>query len=226
MGSTLGKSMQSSKLETWQKKSAWPLVVFSLIYTFAYVYPIFAFPISNVWNEIFHAVEYIIWAGFVVDYAVQVLLATNKKEFFRSEIISIILVAVPFLRPVRAIRGIVFLRHASTRPEDSKLMTLPWMIASLGALMMLIMAAAVLNVERFAPNSTIHNTGDALWWSLVTVTTIGYGDKYPVTGEGRVLAAVLIIFGIGLVASLTGYFASTIIKQVSTNVGDVVKENK
>ena len=82
--------------------------------------------------------------------------------------------------------------------------------------MMLIMAAAVLDVERLAPNSTIHTTGDALWWSLVTVTTIGYGDKYPVTGQGRLLAAVLIIFGIGLVASLTGYFASWIIKQTHT----------
>jgi len=78
---------------------------------------------------------------------------------------------------------------------------------------MLIMAAAVLDVERLAPNSTIHSTGDALWWSLVTVTTIGYGDKYPVTGEGKLLAAVLIVFGIGLIASLTGFFASWIIKQ-------------
>ena len=78
------------------------------------------------------------------------------------------------------------------------------------------MAAAVLDVEQLAPNSTIHTTCDALWWSLVTVTTIGYGDKYPVTGQGRLLAAVLIIFGIGLVASLTGYFASWILTQTHT----------
>jgi voltage-gated potassium channel len=218
--------MQNTILKTWQKKSAWPLVILSLLYTFAYVFPIFAFPIPNFWNNVFHSTEYTIWALFVIDYGVQVKLASNKKEFFRSEVISMVLVVIPFLRPIRAIRGIVFLRHASTRPEDSVLMTLPWVIASVGALMMLIMAAAVLNVERFAPNSTIHNTGDALWWSLVTVTTIGYGDKYPVTGEGRILAAVLIIFGIGLVASLTGYFASAIIKQVSTSVSDAIKESQ
>ena len=76
------------------------------------------------------------------------------------------------------------------------LLSMPLIIAAMGALMMLIMGAAVLNVERFANGSTIHTTGDALWWSLVTVTTIGYGDKFPVTGEGRMLAAVLIIFGI------------------------------
>lgn len=197
----------------------------SLIYTFAYVYPIFAYPIPQNWNKAFHLVEYTTWAIFVIDYGIQLKLASNKKRFLRSELLSMMLIAIPFLRPVRAMRGIVFLRHASTRPKDSLLMTLPWMIATLGGLMMLIMAAAVLNVERFAPNSTIHNTGDALWWSLVTVTTIGYGDKYPVTGEGRLLAAVLIIFGIGLVASLTGYFASAIIKQVSVNTVETNKEN-
>ena len=87
--------------------------------------------------------------------------------------------------------------------------------------MMLIMSAAVLNAERFARGANIHTVGDALWWSLVTVTTIGYGDKYPVTAEGRLLAAVLLIFGIGMIASLTGYFASWMLKlTTSDSVGN------
>jgi voltage-gated potassium channel len=51
-------------------------------------------------------------------------------------------------------------------------------------------------------------------WSLVTVTTIGYGDMFPVTEDGRLIAAVLIISGVGLIASMTGYFASWILRQV------------
>ena len=212
----LENSVANTKLEVWQKKSALPLVVLSLLYTFVYVYPIFAYPVSTTTSGIFHITEYTIWTMFIIDYAVQLRLASSKKTFLRNEWISLIFVLVPFLRPVRAIRGIVFLRQASTRPKDAALFSLPWIIATLGTLMMLIMAAAVLDVERLAPNSTIHTTGDALWWSLVTVTTIGYGDKFPVTCQGRLLAAVLIVFGIGLVASLTGYFASWIIKQTQT----------
>jgi len=209
----LESKLPTTKLETWQKRSAWPLVALSLAYTFVYVFPIFAYPLPESTRNSFQIAEYLIWAVFILDYIVQFLLATNKKKFFGEEWVSLIFIFVPFLRPVRAIRGIIFLRQASTHPRDSALLSLPWIIATLGALMMLIMAAAVLDIERLAPNSTIHSTGDALWWSLVTVTTIGYGDKYPVTGQGKLLAAVLIIFGIGLIASLTGFFASWIIKQ-------------
>jgi voltage-gated potassium channel len=209
----LESKLHTTKLKTWQKKSAWPLVALSLAYTFVYVFPIFAYPLSESTRNFCQIAEYLIWAVFILDYIVQFLLATNKKKFFGEEWVSLIFIFVPFLRPVRAIRGIIFLRQASTHPKDSALLSLPWIIATLGGLMMLIMAAAVLDVERLAPNSTIHSTGDALWWSLVTVTTIGYGDKYPVTSQGKLLAAFLIIFGVGLIASLTGFFASWIIKQ-------------
>jgi voltage-gated potassium channel len=208
--------MTNTKLDTWQKKSAWPMVILSLLYTFVYVYPIFAYPVSTSTSNLFQIAEYTIWTMFIIDYSVQFKLAPYKKKFIRDEWASLIYVVVPFLRPVRAIRGVILLRQASTRQKNAELLSLPWIIATLGALMMIIMAAAVLDVERLAPTSTIHTTGDALWWSLVTVTTIGYGDKFPITTQGRLLAAFLIIFGIGLIASLTGYFASWIINQTHT----------
>lgn len=54
----------------------------------------------------------------------------------------------------------------------------------------------------------IHSFADALWWARVTVRAFGYGDKFPVTNEGRLLAVVLIIFALGLIISLTDSFAS------------------
>jgi len=163
-------------------------------------------------------VEYLIWAIFVVDYAIQFQLAKSKRAFFRSEWLALVFVAVPFFRPIRAIRGVVLLRQASTRPRNATLVSIPWIIGSMAALMMTIMAAAELNVERFAAGGNIKTTGDALWWSLVTVTTIGYGDKFPVTAEGRLIAAALIIFGIGIIGSMTGYFASWILRQTQIEV--------
>ena len=66
----------------------------------------------------------------------------------------------------------------------------------------------MLDIERFAPGSRIKTPGDALWWGLITVTTIGYGDVYPVTAEGRLVAGVLIIFGVAMISTLTAGFAA------------------
>lgn len=63
-------------------------------------------------------------------------------------------------------------------------------------------------VFEHAPDSNIKTAEDALWWSLVTITTIGYGDRYPVTDIGRLIATVLMISGIGLFGTLSGVAAS------------------
>jgi voltage-gated potassium channel len=212
----------TSRLAQWQRTSAWPLVGLSLLYTFVYVFPIFAYPLHPVIGDTCRVLEYVIWAIFIIDYGVQFQLATSKMGFLRSEWLALVFVVVPFFRPIRAIRGVVLLRQASTRPRDATLLSIPWIIGSMAVLMMVIMVAAELNVERFAPGGNIKTVGDALWWSLVTVTTIGYGDRYPVTAEGRMIAAILIVFGIGIIGSMTGYFASWILRQTQNT--ESVKE--
>lgn len=86
--------------------------------------------------------------------------------------------------------------------------------AALFAVLCIIFSSiAILQVEK-APNSNIHSAEDALWWSLVTITTVGYGDLYPVTALGRLIGAVLIIVGVALFGIFTGYIASWF-----TNIG-------
>jgi voltage-gated potassium channel len=76
-------------------------------------------------------------------------------------------------------------------------------------------SALVLSFEAHAKGSNIHNFGDALWWAVVTVTTVGYGDKYPVTGGGRGVAAILMFVGIGLIGVLTATVASFFVEQTA-----------
>lgn len=66
---------------------------------------------------------------------------------------------------------------------------------------------AILEFEK-GEETNINNAEDALWWSFVTITTVGYGDKYPVTTEGRIVAGVLMIVGVGLFGTFTGFVAS------------------
>ena len=65
----------------------------------------------------------------------------------------------------------------------------------------------IVAVERSAPNANITTGGDALWWSIVSVTTVGYGDEYPVTTLGRLIGSVMLVAGVGLFGVFTGYVA-------------------
>jgi voltage-gated potassium channel len=76
-------------------------------------------------------------------------------------------------------------------------------------------SALVLSFEVNAKGSNIHNFGDALWWAVVTVTTVGYGDKFPVTAGGRGVATVLMFVGIGLIGVLTATVASYFVEQTA-----------
>ena len=79
-------------------------------------------------------------------------------------------------------------------------------------LMIIFSSISILLVEN-SPNSNIRTASDALWWTMETITTIGYGDKYPVTNLGRIIGTVLMISGTGLFGTFTAYIASVFIKE-------------
>jgi voltage-gated potassium channel len=78
----------------------------------------------------------------------------------------------------------------------------------------LIASLAILNAERGAKGATITTFAGATWWAFTTVTTVGYGDLYPVTGQVRFIAAGLMITGIALLAIITASLASWLIGKV------------
>ncbi len=73
--------------------------------------------------------------------------------------------------------------------------------------MIIFSAVAILQVEN-APNSNIKTAEDAIWWAYATITTVGYGDVFPVTTEGRIIAAALMTVGVGLFGTFTAFLAS------------------
>ena len=85
-----------------------------------------------------------------------------------------------------------------------------------GAVLIVYAASlAILEIERQHPGAKIATFGDAVWWSITTVTTVGYGDLSPVTGMGRVVAVALMLAGISLVGIITATLASWIVQRVS-----------
>ena len=84
-------------------------------------------------------------------------------------------------------------------------------VAATSFCIMVFAAIAVMNFEDL-PESNIKDTGDAFWWAFVTMTTVGYGDKYPLTAEGRIVACILMLAGAGMFATLTGFIASMFVQ--------------
>jgi len=68
---------------------------------------------------------------------------------------------------------------------------------------------AVLSAEARSPNASITNASDALWWDFVTITTVGYGDRYPTTNAGRLVGVLVMTAGVGLFGTLSGFLANT-----------------
>ena len=85
-------------------------------------------------------------------------------------------------------------------------------VAAVSCLLTMSGSMVILNLEKDEPNANIKTPSDALWWSVVTVTTVGYGDRYPVTDGGRVVAAVLMTAGVGLFGTFTGFVASMFVE--------------
>ena len=210
--STLERAPAADRLSNWQQLSAWPVIVLSFAYILVYVAPIYWYPLPSALATTCHVAEYVIWAAFIADYAIQLSLASDKQDFLRHEWFTLLFVVFPFFRPVRAVRGVLFFRQASTK-KKSLVHSLPAILGSMAVLLVVIAAAAVLNAERFAPHATITTTSNALWYALTTLTTSGGGNLAPVTTEGRLISAFLLIFGVGLLTSMTGYVASWVLTQ-------------
>ncbi|GAA5125540.1 ion transporter [Luteolibacter yonseiensis] len=85
-------------------------------------------------------------------------------------------------------------------------------VAAFSCMLAMAGSMCILKLEEGNPNSNIKSPSDALWWSIVTITTVGYGDRYPVSDEGRIVAAVLMIAGVGLFGTFTGFIASMFVE--------------
>jgi voltage-gated potassium channel len=114
------------------------------------------------------------------------------------------------LRATKLLAGMVVKRRAENT----------FLAASLVALLLLIFCSvAILHFES-GPESNIRTPDDALWWAFATITTVGYGDRFPVTGEGRVVATILMAAGVGLFGTFSGFLAAWFLGAGKDNSGD------
>ncbi|MEO3867315.1 potassium channel family protein [Nonomuraea sp. B12E4] len=124
------------------------------------------------------------WALFSADYVIRVWLADRRRSFILTHIPALLVVVLPLLRPLAVLRSLLLLTALMRRGTLPLRMRVTVFVSGWACSLALVGGIAVLDAERHAADPTIVTLSDALWWSLTTMTTVGYGDLYPATLEG------------------------------------------
>jgi voltage-gated potassium channel len=124
-------------------------------------------------------------------------------------------IVLPLLRPLRLLRLIPLLSVLNRRAQTGLRGRVAIYVAGGASLLAFVAALAVLDVERSSPDANISDFGDAIWWAVTTMTTVGYGDRYPVTSVGRVVGFGLMLGGIALLGTVTATLASWLVETVA-----------
>lgn len=114
-------------------------------------------------------------------------------------------------RIVRLIRGIKATKILAQFILDRRAESAFLAALLLSILLVVASSIAILQFET-GPSSNIHSAEEAIWWAIATITTVGYGDLYPVTTEGRIVASLLMVFGVILIGTLSGFAAAWFLK--------------
>lgn len=173
-------------------------------------------------SRVLSIIDDIICGLFFIDFCMRLNKAENKLVFLKWGWIDLIscIPAVDFLRAgrllrliklfriIRAFRSVVsFTNHIFANKTQGAFAS----VSIIAILLVIFSSIAILHVE-VDPRSNIKTAEDALWWSYVTITTVGYGDRFPVTVEGRAIAAILMTAGVGLFGIFSGFLASWFVK--------------
>jgi voltage-gated potassium channel len=199
-----------------------PMLVLTLVMVPILIIP-FVTHLAPALENALLSVDYFIWAIFAVEYIIRLVLAPRRTHFFLHNLPDLVVVAVPMLRPLRLVRSVRLLRvlrlgrltalagqGTSKSKRSLHVQGLNYVLVVTSALV-LITSLVVYDLERQVPGSTIRSWPDGLWWALSTVTTVGYGDKVPVTAGGRAVAVVLMLGGIALLGVITAAIAATFV---------------
>ncbi len=205
---------KQSKEERWQQRTEWPLALVAVVFLVMYSVQVLGRPHGEE-ARILWLASWIAWSLFVVDYVVRLYLAADRGQWILRHIFDLLIVALPVMRPLRLLRLVVLLGVLQKAVGDAVRGRILLFTISGVVLLIYVGSLAVLGAERDVPGATIDSFGKAVWWSITTVTTIGYGNLFPITVTGRVIAVGLMIGGISLVGVVTASLASWIVQRVA-----------
>ena len=188
------------------------LTFLAVAFLIAFSYPAFVDPVPSSTQTLLNIVQWVSWIAFAIDLIYGLSNAKDKRKYLKKHPLEIAAVLLPFLRPLRLMRVISFGGLAIQKVAIGRQFAITIKVLLASIFVAYISAIQITIAERTVDGSNIKNFGDGLWWAITTVTTVGYGDRYPTTTEGRFIAIALMIMGISLMGVITASVAAWFVK--------------
>jgi voltage-gated potassium channel len=193
-------------LAKWENVSTLPLAALALGYLALYALEVLGHWSPDLMFD-FVAVSDIIWGIFIIDFVARFFMSHHRGPFLKKNIVELISLVLPMFRAFRMFRVVIALGFIA-RVAQSLQARIGIYLGLILPLLIFTCSLGVYDAEHLVPGAKITSFGDSVWWAFVTVTTIGYGDYYPITVEGRMIAVLLMLSGLALVSVITVTFAS------------------
>lgn len=206
-----------TSVQRWEKRAEVPLLLLALAFLVAYAWPVLDPRLDADLRTLLEVASWTVWAAFVVDFATRLYLSQDRRDYAVSHWYDVALIVLPMLRPLRLLRLLAFARVLNRSAAGSLVGKVSAYVAGTAVMALGLGALAVLDAEQDASGSNITTFGDALWWSATTVTTVGYGDLFPVTTTGRFVAVALMLVGIACIGAITAGVAAWLVAQVEAD---------
>jgi voltage-gated potassium channel len=201
----------NTRVAAWEKKTEAITLTLSLAFLAVLILPL-ARPLSNGTEHNLNTINKIIWIIFALDYIYKILISSNKPVFVRTHVFELLIVIIPGFRAFRLLRMFPVIGYFLKYTQKSLSGKLLQYVSLAAVLITFPAAVAMYQLEKNLDTSNIKTLGDALWWAATTATTVGYGDKFPVSAGGRLLSLLVMVVGISLVGVITASVASWFVK--------------
>ena len=202
------------RIAAWNARVDRPLTGLAVAFLGLYAWQVLDTGLGPAPREALDAVLTAIWVVFGLDYLVRIRLAHHRWRFVGTHLLDLLILLLPMFRPLRALRVVSVISVLNRQLRDDARGRVAIYVGASVVLVGFVAALAVLEAERDAPGASITSFGEALWWTITTLSTVGYGDRYPVTVEGRLVAAMLMVAGIALLGVVTASIAAWFVENL------------
>lgn len=208
--------MQAARrLESYEAKTAFAMVILALAYLVFYSFYVLDLELTSDDRSTLNTLMNVIWGIFIADLTIRTILAPRHIAYLVHHPIDVLAVAVPAFRVLRVLRVLTAGQWLISRGSRLRIGRTATAVVLAVIFLTYLSALAVVNAERGAKGATIETFGDGLWWSLVTMATVGYGDYTPVTTNGRIIAVGVMVVGISLLGLVGASVASAVVTRLS-----------
>ncbi|OZM84174.1 potassium channel family protein [Pseudonocardia sp. MH-G8] len=212
------------RIAAWDRRVDWWLTGLAVVFLVAFAWQVLDTSLGPGGQALLEGVLTGTWVLFGVDYLVRIALARRRWHFIGTHLLDLAILVLPMFRQLRALRVITAVSVLNRQLRDDVRGRVVFYVVGSVALIGFVASLAVLDAERDAPEASITTFGDAVWWTITTISTVGYGDRYPVTIEGRLVAASLMVAGIALLGVVTASIASWFVENLRRSGSAVERE--